>query len=79
MFGETDKETGVKKSGFADRVRNMFQLSILEPFKLKVAKLSFGLEKWFTKNIANHVQDAIEPMRVQFKLLATNMKEMFNG
>lgn len=77
LFGEKDDKTGLQKSGLFDKISNLFKLSIIEPFKLKLEKISWGIEKWFTKSIANPFKDAMLPLKVQFKVLTDNIKTMF--
>lgn len=91
FFGYTD-ENGEYHAGLLDKAKNFFAYRIFKPVELFISKEFFKTKKWFVKNIAYPIADALAPMKVAmtkvgdaigtyvsnlFSEIGNNFKEIF--
>jgi len=77
IFGEFDEKTNKRQGGLIGKFSNWFKLEVQEPLKLKFSEINLNIKEWFTKSIANPFADAIAPLKKEFSIMVTNMKDMF--
>ena len=80
LFGDIDEATGAKKkAGLFDKVKNVFTLEIAAPFKLQLERMSENIRFWFVEKISVPFKAALTPLQKQFKLMISDMKDMFKS
>lgn len=78
LFGK-DLGGGIHKSGVFDKVKNMFQMNVTEPFKLKLKQISLDFKWWFKESIAAPFMDALEPLKRIIKGMVDGVMKMFSS
>lgn len=78
LFGK-DLGGGIHKSGIFDKVKNMFQMNVTEPFKLKLKQISLDFKWWFKESIAAPFMDALEPLKRIIKGMVNGVMKMFSS
>ena len=77
LFGKEDEKTGLKEAGLFNKLSNVFSISIVEPFKIKMSEISDSISHWFEKEIGNRFSASLSILNTQFKLMAKDIKALF--